>query len=138
MSVDKQLLTRKGSLIKRDLDGLKKYTKMSQLNYLDNYEVQLQVERLLERIIGRLIDVNFHILKEGFGVVPVDYTESFILMGKNKVVKMGLAEKIRPAGGLRNMLAHEYDEIDSKQVYKGMRNVVRLVPLYLTAVLNSF
>jgi len=54
MSVDKQLLTRKGSLIKRDLDGLKKYAKMSQLNYLDNYEVQLQVERLLERIIGKI------------------------------------------------------------------------------------
>jgi len=111
---------------------------MSQSDYLDNYEVQLQVERLLDRVIGRLIDVNFHVLKEEFGVVPVDYTESFILMGKNKVVKMELAEKMRPAGGLRNMLAHEYDEIDAKQVCKGMRRVTKLVQLYLMAVLNSF
>lgn len=54
MTVDRRLISRKGSLIKRDLDRLGKLAKISKKDYLETYEVQLQVERLLERVVGRL------------------------------------------------------------------------------------
>ncbi len=66
-------------------------------------------ERLLERIIGRMIDVNYHILTEHEGVPPKDFHESFTQLARVGVLPAELAHALAPAAGLRNRLAHEYN-----------------------------
>jgi len=39
-----------------------------------------------------------------------------------------------PAAGLRNRLAHEYNEIDPVRIHKAVRTAVTQVPQYLDAV----
>ena len=92
--VDKQLIERKIKLIENDLAGLKKYKDISSKEYLKNYETQLVVERLLEKITGRLIDLNYHLLKEAYEYLPEDYYDSFMEIGKRKVVTLEFAGEI--------------------------------------------
>lgn len=134
-SLNKQLLVRKTKLIEKDLSTLKKFSGVSKSTYTRSQEIQLQVERLIERIIGRLIDINYHILKEKYDTLPDDYYESFILMGKKKEVTISMAKSLAKSTGLRNILSHEYDEIDPSQVHKAIKSTLAQVPAYLKSIL---
>lgn len=134
--IDLQLIIRKIKLIEEDLDRLSEYKNILYEQYLKDLKTQLIVERLLERITGRMIDINYHILREEYELLPEDYYNSFIEMGKNKVVSSEFAQEIAKSAGLRNALAHEYEEIDSQLVHKAIKIALIQVPQYLQTVLD--
>ena len=41
------------------------------------------------------------------------------------------------SAGLRNRLAHEYDEIDAKKVYAAMASCIKDAPKYLKNIVKS-
>lgn len=133
-NLDKELLIRKMKLVEEDLAVLKNYRELSLEDYLEDNESKLAVERLLEKITGRLIDINYHTLREEYEIMPEDYYSSFIDMGKNRVIDEDFANEIAKSAGLRNALAHEYEEIDQKMVYEAMQKAVIQVPVYLKKV----
>lgn len=132
-----RLFTRKIKLIEKNLQTLKKFSKVSKSSYIKSQEIQLQVERLLERIIGRLININFHILREKYNNIPNDYYESFILMANKKQAPLSLAQKLAKSTGLRNILAHEYDEIEPLQIHRAIKQTLKQVPEYLSTINKS-
>lgn len=134
--VDVELLRRKIKLLEEDLAKLKDYREMSLEEYLKNQETQLVVERLLEKITGRLIDINYHVLKEEYEIMPEDYYNSFIEMGENKVVSEEFAKEIAKSVGLRNALAHEYEEINQKLVFESIELALVQIPRYLQKIMN--
>ena len=131
------IVTRKAKEIKKDLLELEKYSRMDKKDYLTSYEAQLSSERLLEKIIGRMIDINFHILKEKHGVLPNDYFQYFMLMGEKKEISSDLASDLASAAGMRNVLAHEYDAIDNQMVYEAIHRALIQVPEYLKKVVEK-
>ena len=133
-NLDPQLINRKAQLILADLEELKKATLMSEGEYLNSYEDQLQIERLLEKIIGRIIDINYHILKEKYSMVPSDYYSSFIEMGRKNEIDDETVKNLSLSAGLRNILAHEYDTIDASLVYQSIPQILKYVPEYLKQV----
>ena len=134
--LDEQLLQRKITAIRADLLELEKFSTLSKEEYIQKYELQLQIERILEKIIGRLIDINFHVLKEKYQLIAEDYYSSFVKIGEVGGAPSQLAMELAKAAGLRNILAHEYDQIDPVQVYSSIGQVLKTVPKYLQA-LNS-
>lgn len=134
--IDLQLITRKIKLIEEDLGRLNEYRGILYKDYSKDLKTQLIVERLLERITGRMIDINYHILREEYELLPEDYYNSFIEMGKNKIVSLEFAQEIAKSAGLRNALAHEYEEIDSQLVYKAIKTALIQVPQYLQIILD--
>lgn len=135
--LDAQLIHRKAKLIEEDLQKLIPYQKTGEETYLKNEAAQLAVERLMERIIGRLIDVNYHLLKEKFTKLPVDYFDSFLALSKEGVVPGDLARTVAKSVGLRNILAHEYDIIDPAKVYGAIGDSLSQIPQYLQTILKA-
>lgn len=135
--LDKQLINRKIKLILEDLERLREFQDISLTKYQESYPTQLMVERLLEKLIGRLIDCNFHILKTKHTNLPNDYFQSFIFMGQHKEVSTQLAQELAKSAGLRNILAHEYDEIDPDKIHAAIPLVLELVPKYLKQISNQ-
>ena len=84
-----------------------------------------------------MIDINYHLLSERCGFVPNNYTQSFTELGKRGIVSEKLANELAKSGGLRNALAHEYDEIDPKKIYESIEMVLTQVPKYLKSVLKK-
>jgi len=135
--VDIQLIYRKIKSIEADLTLLAKYKNVSLEKYSKNQELQLVVERLLEKITGRLIDLNYHLLKEKYEIMPEDYYDSFIEIGKRKIITAKFAEEIAKSAGLRNALAHEYDKIDEKMVHKAIGTSLIQIPKYLKTISDT-
>ena len=134
MPVDKTLIKRKIALISEDLKQLKKLSRLSLQEFLEKYENEILAERYMERIIGRMIDINYHIITETGHMPPKDYYNSFIELGKLKVINFALAKKLAQSAGLRNRIAHEYDSIDEKQIYKAIKACFTDLPNYLLGV----
>ena len=99
---DPELINRKLVLIGRDLEELAKISRLSENEYHEDRYNEVLAERFLERIIGRMIDVNFHLLTESGQAPPPDYYQSFLRMSELGVFDHGFAESIAKAAGLRN------------------------------------
>ena len=137
MPIDKKLISRKITLINNDLKSLKALSKLSLRTYLNKADYEALAERYLERIIGRMIDINYHILSEKENKIPTDFYNSFIELGKKKYLPIKLADTMANSAGLRNRLAHEYDEIDAKKVFEAMESCLKDVPRYLKNIVKS-
>lgn len=134
--IDLDLINRKLSLIQDDLSILKNFKDITLDDYLKDQNSQLSVERLLERISGRVIDLNYHILKSEYETIPVDYYTSFIEIAKNKIIDEDFAHEIAKMTGLRNALAHDYDKLDQNKIHSSIGLVLLHVPTYLKKVLD--
>lgn len=135
--IDSALVTRKMTLILQDLSPLKALAQKRLENYLDSPVDEVLAERYLERMIGRMIDINFHLITELGHPPPKDYHESFVRLGLLGILPNDLARDIAFSAGLRNRIVHEYDEIDSRKVYEALQIAVRQFPTYLDHI-NRF
>lgn len=135
--IDKVLVTRKINLISKDFEALEPLASLSLEAYQADTINEVLAERYLERMIGRMIDINHHLITEEGNPPPPDYSQSFIELGKMKILPSEFAHRIAGCAGLRDRLVHEYDEIDSKKVYEGLKAAVKDIPQYLSYV-NEF
>ena len=132
--IDKTLVIRKINLISEDLRSLKPLAELSIEAYKKDPVNEVLAERYLERMIGRMIDLNYHFITELDNPPPKDYYESFITLGRLKILGSDFADQIAQSAGLRNRIAHEYDEIDEEKIYEGIKMAVRDMPEYLDAI----
>jgi uncharacterized protein YutE (UPF0331/DUF86 family) len=134
MTVDPDLVTRKLMLIVADLEALKPIAAKGSASYVGDRIDQAVVERYLERAVGRMIDVNFHIITGAGHPPPTDYHASFLRLAELGVLDADFARRIARAAGLRNRLVHEYDEVDPRRVFEGLEAALRDVPVYASRV----
>jgi uncharacterized protein YutE (UPF0331/DUF86 family) len=132
--IDPELVTRKMVLITADLRALEPLARRPLEDYIASPTDEVLVERYLERIIGRMIDINYHLITEAGHPPPRDYFDSFTQLARIGVVPPAFATQVAACAGLRNRLVHEYDEIDPERVYAGLQAAVRDVPDYLRHV----
>ena len=122
------------SLILEDVAAMTRLSHLSRERYLEDSVNEALAERYLERTIGRMIDINFHLITESGQVPSNDYHESFVRLSTLGVMAADLAKKMAMAAGLRNRIVHEYDDIDPERVYEALPVAVRRIPLYLDHV----
>jgi len=132
--IDKVLITRKIKLITEDLKELEVIGRKKPEEYLSDKVAEVMTERYLERIIGRMIDINYHIIVELDKPPPTDYFQSFVELGKIKVLPADFARVIANSAGLRNRLVHEYDNMDQAKVYEALKVALGNIPEYLNFI----
>lgn len=116
--IDQKLIYRKINLIGKDLQALKPISRLSEKEYFKKKEYEILTERYLERIITRVIDINYHLIVETGNPPPKDYFNSFIELGKMRILPYDFSQKMARYAGLRNRLVHEYNSLDEKRYIK--------------------
>ena len=134
MPIDEEIVRRKIKFIGEDFEKLKPIVAASYDEFMAREVAQPALERYLERIIGRMIDINYHFVRELRHLPPKDYFESFKELGNLKIVSFAAANELARYAGLCNRLAHEYDEIDARVLYEQAKKFLDELPEYLRAV----
>ena len=98
-------------------------------------DLQDILTRNLELAIQTCIDVAFH-LCGAHGVVPTSAAEAFAQLAKRALIERSLAQRLQRAVGFRNVLAHEYTEVDWKIVMRVIRTDTRDLAAFGKAVVN--
>ena len=132
--VDRDLVVRKMAMILDDLRAATPIAEKSLDAYLASDLDEIVTERYLERMIGRMIDVNYHLITDAGHAPPRDYYDSFTQLARLRILPPAFASQIATCAGLRNRLVHEYDEIDPRCVHEGLVAAVRDIPEYLRHV----
>jgi uncharacterized protein YutE (UPF0331/DUF86 family) len=134
MTIDADLVTRKMLLVARDLDALRVIRARGAAAYQTNRIDQAVAERHLERMIGRMIDINYHLLTESGHPPPPDYHASFTELATLGVLESAFARRIASSAGLRNRIVHEYEDLDHRRVFEALESALGDIPAYLAAV----
>lgn len=133
MTIDGELVTRKLLLITRELDALREVHGHGVDAYVTSRVDQAVAERLLERVIGRMIDVNYHLLTGSGQPPPSDYHASFVQLGAS-ILPSDFARRLASSAGLRNRIVHEYDDLDPLKVFEALGAALQDVPAYVRHV----
>ena len=92
-------------------------------DYIKDYVKQMASDKLIELIIDTAISINNMILKKEKKDTSPNYYNSFINLAEAGIIDMDFAIKIAPSTGLRNVLVHQYEEVDDKQVYESFKDI---------------
>lgn len=125
--LDKELIKRKLQFNQRELERLAPFANLTIDKIAQNEEKHAACERYLERLIGRAIDINRHIIAElGDVTLPViRYRDTFLALAELGIYPKEFGEKIAPSAGLRNALVHEYNNIDENLFKKSIGEAIR-------------
>jgi uncharacterized protein YutE (UPF0331/DUF86 family) len=132
--VDKEIIRRKVATIIENLEVIEPIKNMKIDEYIEDVYRRKATERLLQELIEAAIDINTHIIVQTGNTAPDDYYESFIKLGKLKIISADLAEKLAPSAGLRNRLVHEYDLLEHSMVLEAVRTAEELYPEYVKEI----
>lgn len=86
-------------------------------DYIDDFEAKAACERYVERIIEAVVDLAFLFIKETKLSIPESDLQAFDILSAEKRISKELAEKLKDAKSMRNIIAHEYGEVDDKIVF---------------------
>jgi uncharacterized protein YutE (UPF0331/DUF86 family) len=124
------LVKRKLNLIAEDLQGLVPFRALSFEEVTGDIVKLAAVERMVERIVMRAIDVNEHVISElATGeeerTCRLTYKDTFLKMGLLGVFPPKFAERIAKSASLRNILVHDYNDVDRKILLSSVKSCVR-------------
>lgn len=131
-------VNKKIRLIQKDVDRLGSFIEDKREEVVSDYFKMNNIERMLEKIINRAIDINQHIVsRKGKGDEKLGgYEDTFYTLVDIGVYDREFAEKIAPSAGLRNRLVHEYDDINKDIVFDSAAKAVELYTKYCDHVLK--
>ena len=132
-------IRRKLELIAEELARLLEFKDASYEEIANDFIKLAAVERILERIVNRAVDVNEHLIGAlSTGREPkttqLTYRETFLMLANLGVYPHDFADAISKSAGLRNVLVHEYNDVDRQLVYGSIRTCLSQYREYIDKV----
>ena len=88
--------------------------------YLADFKSKAASERYAEKIIEAIIDIARLTVKEKHLGIPENDKQVFSMLANARVITGSLALRLQDAKGMRNILAHDYGEVDDEIVFTAL------------------
>ncbi len=86
-------------------------------DYKNDFKLRAIGERYFEKIVEAMSDLSFLIIKEKKLKQPEEEENVFEILMNNNIISRDLAERFKKAKGMRNILSHQYGNIDDEVVF---------------------
>ena len=80
-------------------------------------------ERNLEVAAQCVLDISHRLISLAGGQRPRDYYEAILHLGELRVLPPEFAAHLAPLAGFRNILVHEYLEVNWQEVYRNLQQI---------------
>ena len=139
--VKNDFIEKKIDLIQSELARLAEFSDFTLEEVAEDFYKYNTLERLLEKIIMRAVDINEHLLSElatEKTKVPETYKETFFELAKIGVYSEEFAAQISKSVGTRNVLVHDYDddETDYRRIYASVTDCLKEYHQYCGYILE--
>lgn len=88
--------------------------------YKQSFEKKAACERYFEKIIEAVVDLAFLIIKDKGLKIPEEDRETFDILAEEEIISGKLAAKLKDAKGMRNILSHQYGQVDDEIVFEAI------------------
>lgn len=106
--------------IKKYIEELEEFLPINFKEYFKDFKTKAACERYFEKIIESVVDLAFLIIKEKGFRTPEDDKNSFDILEQEKIISQELSQRLKDAKGMRNIIAHEYGNVDDEIVFESI------------------
>ena len=133
--VDRQLIDKKTSLIKEYINFLiQKRSTISEESLKNNFSLMLEVAYALQTIIQACIDLCTHLASDEEWELPNNAAHAFKIALRHKVITEKVCKELENAVKLRNVIVHQYDELDGAVLEDVVQNKLTIFSGFITEV----
>jgi uncharacterized protein YutE (UPF0331/DUF86 family) len=125
------LLRNEVAYLKRERDALQPFQE-----YQDNIRLKRAVERALQVSVEACLDIGRHIVSEEGFRYPEDNKDVFQILAEEGIVSQALLPALLNMARFRNLVVHNYAEIDDAQVYAILKRNLADFDAYARAIVS--
>ena len=90
--------------------------------YTQDIKTKAACERYAEVVIEAIIDLAFLSIKEKKLPSPESDLQAFDILFQNKIIQPEIADRLKDAKRMRNILAHKYGEEDDSIIFNAVKD----------------
>jgi uncharacterized protein YutE (UPF0331/DUF86 family) len=110
--MDKDVINRKLESLRRCIARITSKMPMTRDELRSNYDLQDIVALNLERAVQTCVDIAAHVMSETEMPPPSTMAEGFARLAELQILPLQLAESLQKAVAFRNILVHNYTDIN--------------------------
>jgi len=134
--VDSHVLLTRIDKIRECIAKLRKFSATEEEAFLNDSLATDSAERVLQVAIQAVIDIGNHVVADMDLGTPKDYKEIFQLLARHSIISEPLAGKLVSMSGLRNILVHDYLEVDLILIHRILKNELGDFEEFISAALQ--
>lgn len=115
---------------------LEKIQKINKKKFLADYHFFGLAERYLQLCIEILLDIGKMVIVAERLRKPEDNEDIFIVLSENKILSAKAAQQLVGIAGFRNILVHDYENIDRRIVYEKLQENLKDFQKFQKAILR--
>ena len=116
--VDKELLSRKLSLLRSYVAELVRADDITWAKYRSDLRTKAFVERYLHLAIEEVLDIANHLISFERWREPSGYRDIFLVLRENGVITNEQLPLLQEMASFRNLLVHRYENVDDEIVFR--------------------
>jgi len=117
MLVDRELLSRRLSLLRSYVAELTRADDITWAKYRSDLRTKAFVERYLHLAVEELLDIANHLISFERWREPTGYRDIFLVLRENDVITNEHLPVLQDMASLRNLLVHRYENVDDEIVF---------------------
>ena len=134
--VSQPIIKKKINAIQHNLVRIKSCQPLSMEEFLANDDIKDIVTHNLFVMLQNVIDIGTHLISDIGMEEPAFLSDIPELLLKGKVIPQELIGPLRSMIGLRNLIAHEYGDLDFKIIYRIVNENIEDINTFLEAVIR--
>jgi uncharacterized protein YutE (UPF0331/DUF86 family) len=119
--MNKGLIKRRLAELRKNIEALRAFSGFGLEDLRKDVKISWAVEHGLQLSIQLVLDIGSHLLAELGENNLEDYADIIAALGRVGILPLEFSQKIKPMAGFRNLLVHEYAEIDLGVVYRVLK-----------------
>lgn len=136
--VDIEVIKQRLNQLSTSINKIERFKEISLEEFLKDDIIQDVVEYNLFIAINMMIDIATHIVVDNNMGNPETLGEAFNILNKEKYLNDEETKVYRNMIGLRNILSHEYINIDKKIIYSILKNNLIDIKKFVIFVNDNF
>ena len=136
--VDVEVIKQRLNQLSTSINKIERFKEISLEEFLKDDIIQDVVEYNLLIAINMMIDIATHIVVDNNMGSPETLGEAFNILNKEKYLNDEETKVYRNMVGLRNILSHEYINIDKKIIYSILKNNLIDIKKFVIFVNDKF
>jgi len=135
--IDKDVILNKANKVDYHLRRIKEKRVVSLEEFLADLDCQESILFNLQMAVQNCIDMAAHIISEEELGIAGSTDEMFYILQENRYLSPELTENMVAAVGFRNLVVHEYGNIDLRQVYQIAHQEIDDMERFLKAIIKK-
>ncbi|KXB06147.1 hypothetical protein AKJ53_01215 [candidate division MSBL1 archaeon SCGC-AAA382F02] len=132
--IDQELIEKKIDLLEGKLDYLKETKEIKPDKFLDSFEKIQATKHTLQEAIEACLDIANHIIAAKGLQRSETYSGMFQRLAKDMIVEEELADRLGNMARFRNLLVHQYTEVDNRRVHEILQENLDDIEEFITRI----